>query len=202
MRGHDRLQRKNMERGRARSVAGDERFARSPGEQKVGDAAAVIEAVDGLAFDAGEIDDRQRGCSALLRENDGDIGEQSARYARSGSCNLTRFRCHGRDSGQGIRPRNKGDGTDRLAAREARKPARPLLVATVKLDRLGRPEARRQERRAAERPPRLMRDQPQLDEAEVKATIGLGERERGPALFLRRRPETIMILAAGLEKRE
>src|SRR3546814_3710458 len=104
--------------------------------------------------------------------------------------------------GKGIWTRGEGDGADRLAARKPRQQARLLRVVTVKLDRLGSAEARRQERRAAERSPRLMRDQAEFDEAEIKPAIGLGKRKRGPALLLRRRPEAFMIFAAGLEQQQ
>src|SRR5690606_21908829 len=107
--------------------------------------------------------------------------------------------CNGWRGGQGIGARGEGDGADHLATSKAREPTRLLLFAAIKLDRLRRAEARCQEWRAAERPPCLMRDQPQFDQTKIKSAIGLGKRECSPALLLGRRPEILMISAAALE---
>jgi hypothetical protein len=171
-------------------------------EDEVGVEAAVVEAVDGVARYLRKIRDDQHRHAGAIGIDDGDIGAEASRNA--GRCPVEAIvgERHARERGQRVRSRSKGDRTDCLAAREIRKPFRLLLVAAVELDRLGGAEAAGEEGRAAEATPRLMRDQPQLDEPEVEPAIGLGKGEGGPALFLRGVPEALMILAAGFEQRQ
>src|SRR3546814_19681858 len=67
-----------------------------------------------------------------------------------------------------IGARRERHRADRLAACKPGEPARLLRIVAVKFDRLRGAETRGEERRAAERSPRLMRDQSQLDQAEIK----------------------------------
>src|SRR3546814_5355323 len=89
--------------------------------------------------------------SSDVCSSDLNVGEQSARNADGGSDGLACVQGNSGMGGKGIWTRGEGDGADRLAARKPRQPARLLRVVTVKLDRLGSAEARRQEQRAAER---------------------------------------------------
>src|SRR3546814_8013325 len=67
---------------------------------------------------------------------------------------------------------------------------------------LGGAEARRQERRAAQHPSRLMRDQPQFDQTERQPPKGFGKGKGGPALFLGSVPICRVIAARGFEQRQ
>ena len=58
VRGHHRLQREDMERRRARSLAADERFGGRAGQRQIGDAATVVEAVDRDASGSVKVGDR------------------------------------------------------------------------------------------------------------------------------------------------
>src|SRR3546814_1508012 len=88
MRGHDRLQREEVERRGARCIARYERFGGRVGEGQIGDTAAVVEAVDRAACDAGQIGDGYHGRALLVGEDNGDIGEKPARYAGGPSVEL------------------------------------------------------------------------------------------------------------------
>src|SRR3546814_14943615 len=64
------------------------------------------------------------------------------------------------------------------------------------------PEAGGKEGRPRRAAARLMGDEPKLDEPQAEPAISFGQRDRGPALFLRDGPEGLEDRVPGFEQRE
>src|SRR3546814_6778155 len=117
-------------------LAGDERFGGRVGEGQIGEASAVVEAVDRAACDAGQIGDGYHGRALLIGEDNGNVGEKPARYAGSTSVELAGIQYDAGPGGQGIGARRERHRADGLAACKPGEPARLLRIAAVKFDRL------------------------------------------------------------------